>query len=141
MSTKVAVLLSGCGVYDGTEIHESSAVLTHLSRHGALASCFAPDKVCHTPAVFSHEQMYLNVIIASQACYIFVSAKQNILQPHSPSLSQDQMHVVDHTAGTEMSETRNVLKESARIARGKISALTELNVGDFDALIVPGKAQ
>ena len=51
------------------------------------------------------------------------------------------MHVVDHTAGTEMSETRNVLKESARIARGKISALTELNVGDFDALIVPGKAQ
>ncbi|XP_063677106.1 glutamine amidotransferase-like class 1 domain-containing protein 3, mitochondrial [Bolinopsis microptera] len=94
MSTKVAVLLSGCGVYDGTEVHESSAVLTHLSRQGALASCFAPDK--------------------------------------------DQMHVVDHTAGTEMSETRNVLKESARIARGKISALTELNVGDFDALIVPG---
>ena len=48
------------------------------------------------------------------------------------------MHVVDHTAGTEMSETRNVLKESARIARGKISALTELPAEDFDALIVPG---
>ena len=47
MSTKVAVVLSGCGVYDGAEVHESSAVLTHLSRHGAHASCFAPDKVCH----------------------------------------------------------------------------------------------
>ena len=45
MSTKVAVVLSGCGVYDGTEVHESSAVLTHLSRHGAQAACFAPDKV------------------------------------------------------------------------------------------------
>ena len=45
MSTKVAVILSGCGVYDGTEVHESCAVLTHLSRHGAEVSIFAPDKV------------------------------------------------------------------------------------------------
>ena len=45
MSTKVAVVLSGCGVYDGSEVHESSAVLTHLSRHGAEVSVFAPDKV------------------------------------------------------------------------------------------------
>ena len=45
MSTKVAVVLSGCGVYDGAEVHESSAVLTHLSRHGVQAACFAPDKV------------------------------------------------------------------------------------------------
>ena len=48
------------------------------------------------------------------------------------------MHVVDHTAGSEMSETRNVLKESARIARGKISDLAELPAEDFDALILPG---
>ena len=49
MSTKVAVVLSGCGVYDGAEVHESSAVLTHLSRHGAQAACFAPDKVYSVP--------------------------------------------------------------------------------------------
>ena len=48
------------------------------------------------------------------------------------------MHVVDHTAGSEMAETRNVLKESARIARGKISDLAELPAEDFDALILPG---
>ena len=45
MSTQVAVVLSGCGVYDGTEVHEASAVLTHLSRHGAEVAMFAPDKV------------------------------------------------------------------------------------------------
>lgn len=35
MVKRVAVILSGCGVYDGTEIHEASAVLVHLSRAGA----------------------------------------------------------------------------------------------------------
>ena len=54
------------------------------------------------------------------------------------NILQDQMHVVDHTAGTEMQETRNVLKESARIARGKISPLAKLAAGDFDAVILPG---
>ncbi|XP_067008590.2 ES1 protein homolog, mitochondrial [Anabrus simplex] len=39
----VAVVLSGCGVYDGTEIHEAAAVLSHLSREGAEPLCFAPD--------------------------------------------------------------------------------------------------
>jgi enhancing lycopene biosynthesis protein 2 len=37
-----------------------------------------------------------------------------------------------------MDETRNVLVESARIARGKIKDVRELHVGDFDALIMPG---
>lgn len=35
MVKRVAVILSGCGVYDGTEVHEASAVLVHLSRAGA----------------------------------------------------------------------------------------------------------
>lgn len=35
---RVAVVLAGCGVYDGTEIHEASAVLIHLSRGGASVS-------------------------------------------------------------------------------------------------------
>jgi len=35
MGKRVAVVLAGCGVYDGSEIHESSAVLVHLSREGA----------------------------------------------------------------------------------------------------------
>lgn len=40
MSKRVAVILSGCGVYDGTEIHEASAVLVHLSRAGAKVRDF-----------------------------------------------------------------------------------------------------
>nr|XP_033797352.1 glutamine amidotransferase-like class 1 domain-containing protein 3A, mitochondrial isoform X2 [Geotrypetes seraphini] len=40
---RVAVVLSGCGVYDGTEIHEASAILVHLSRKGADVQIYAPD--------------------------------------------------------------------------------------------------
>jgi enhancing lycopene biosynthesis protein 2 len=92
---KIAVLLSGSGVYDGSEITESTAVLIHLSRAGCEYECFAPD--------------------------------------------QDQMHVVNHITGEPMEgETRNVLVESARIARGSVKALGELKVQDFDAIVVPG---
>ncbi|XP_044526130.1 glutamine amidotransferase-like class 1 domain-containing protein 3A, mitochondrial isoform X1 [Gracilinanus agilis] len=40
---KVAVIFSGCGVYDGTEIHEASAILVHLSREGAEVKMYAPN--------------------------------------------------------------------------------------------------
>jgi enhancing lycopene biosynthesis protein 2 len=49
-----------------------------------------------------------------------------------------QHHVVNHLTGGEMPEARNVLVESARIARGNIKPLTELAMRDFDALIFPG---
>ena len=40
--------------------------------------------------------------------------------------------------GKPSGETRNVLQESARIARGQIRALAELDPADFDAVIFPG---
>ena len=40
---KVGVILSGCGVYDGAEIHESVITLLALDRHGAEAVMCAPD--------------------------------------------------------------------------------------------------
>ncbi len=43
MKTKVAVILSGCGVYDGSEIHESVLTLLALDRAGAQIQCIAPD--------------------------------------------------------------------------------------------------
>ena len=91
---KVAVILSGCGVYDGAEIHESVITLLRLDQRGAKVQCFAPD-------------------IA-------------------------QLHVINHLTGEQMPETRNVLVESARIARGEIKDVREARVEDFDALIVPG---
>lgn len=95
MTTKnIAVILSGCGVYDGTEIHESVITLLRLSQRGAHVQCFAP----------------------------------NIAQ----------LHVINHLTGEEMPESRNVLVESARIARGEIKDIREAKVADFDALIVPG---
>ncbi|NWV82363.1 GAL3B protein, partial [Dasyornis broadbenti] len=94
MAKRVAVVLAGCGVFDGSEIHEASAVLVHLSREGAQAEVYAP----------------------------------NI----------PQMHVVDHVKGQPTPEQRNVLVESARIARGNIKDLAELDVKGLDALIIPG---
>ncbi len=43
MKSKVAVILSGCGVYDGSEIHESVLTLLALDRAGAEVKCIAPD--------------------------------------------------------------------------------------------------
>ncbi|CAL8267470.1 unnamed protein product [Lota lota] len=91
---KVAVVLSGCGVFDGTEIHEASAILVHLSRGGAEVQMFAPDV--------------------------------------------SQMHVIDHQKGQPAEESRNVLTESARIARGSIADLAKLSVSNHDAIIFPG---
>ncbi len=91
---KFAVILSGCGVYDGTEIHEATMAILAICKKGYSYSLFAPD-------IFQH-------------------------------------HVINHLNGQEMPEKRNVLVESARIARGNIKDLKELNVADFDALLLPG---
>ena len=47
MHKKVAVILSGCGVYDGAEIHESVLTLLRLDQRGAQVQCFAPDIAQH----------------------------------------------------------------------------------------------
>ena len=49
-----------------------------------------------------------------------------------------QYHVVNHITGEEMDESRNVLIEAARIARGNIKDLNEFKADDYDALIFPG---
>jgi enhancing lycopene biosynthesis protein 2 len=91
---KFAIILAGCGVYDGAEIHEAVMSMYAVSKNGADYQLFAPDILQH--------------------------------------------HVVNHLNGTEMPETRNVLIESARIARGNIKPLTELDMRSFDAMLLPG---
>lgn len=92
---KVAVILSGCGVFDGSEIHESVLVLLALDRANAQIICAAPD-----------------------------------IRQH---------HVTNHlTKQPVANEDRNVLVESARIARGKIIPLSGLDVNAVDAIILPG---
>ena len=49
-----------------------------------------------------------------------------------------QHHVINHITGEEMNESRNVLVESARIARGAIRDLKEYDPANFDGLIFPG---
>ncbi len=50
----------------------------------------------------------------------------------------DQAHVINHLTQQEVDETRNVLVESARIARGEIKDINDVDVDDLDALMVPG---
>ncbi len=49
-----------------------------------------------------------------------------------------QFDVINHLDGSLMNEQRNVLIESARIARGNIKDLSQARSQDFDALIIPG---
>ena len=57
-------------------------------------------------------------------------------QCYAPDIKQH--HVLNHITGQEMSEKRNVLIESARIARGKIASLATFLPESFDGLVIPG---
>jgi len=48
------------------------------------------------------------------------------------------MHVIDHTTGNPTAETRHVLVEAARIARGEIKDMASVTAQDMDAIIFPG---
>ena len=52
--------------------------------------------------------------------------------------NRNQHHVVNHLNGEEQDQTRNIMEESSRIARGNVKPLSELKASDFDALFVPG---
>jgi enhancing lycopene biosynthesis protein 2 len=91
---KIGVLLSGCGVNDGSEIHEAVITMLTLDKAGAETVCMAPDV--------------------------------------------DQFDVVNHLTGEATGEKRNVLVESARIARGIIKDIRKVRAADIDGLIIPG---
>lgn len=54
------------------------------------------------------------------------------------SVDADQFHVINHLTGEPMSESRNMLVEAARIARGNIVPIEEIQPADLDGLIIPG---
>ncbi len=94
MAKRVGVLLSGCGVMDGSEIHEAVTTMLALDRAGAQIICIAPNK--------------------------------------------DQQDTVNHATNSATGERRNVLTESARIARGNIKDVKNTSANDLDAIILPG---
>lgn len=49
-----------------------------------------------------------------------------------------QHHVIDHTTGEEMPESRNIRVESARISRGQIEDIRELNPDELNGILIPG---
>ena len=90
---KIGVVLSGCGVRDGSEIHEAVLALLAIDRNGAKAVCLAPDI---------------------------------------------ELNEVNHLTMQETGAKRNVLVESARIARGEISDVKTVSASDLDAIVFPG---
>ena len=91
--TRVGLILSGCGVSDGSEIHETVLLMLSLDQRGADCRPLAID------------------------------------EPFTP---------VNHLTQKSEHETRNVLAEAARIARGEIDPLAKVKVADFDAFLLPG---
>lgn len=91
---RIGVILAGCGVFDGSEIHEAVLSLLAIRRHGGDYHCFAPD--------------------------------------------QEQADTIDHKTGVMVQERRQVLVESARIARGMVSPLSECDINSLDGLLLPG---
>ncbi|MEA3451108.1 MAG: isoprenoid biosynthesis glyoxalase ElbB [Bacteroidota bacterium] len=68
---------------------------------------------------------------------LYAIAKQGAeYEIFAPDIAQH--HVINHITGKEMPEKRNVLIESSRIARGKISPLKEFDADKFDAIVFPG---
>ena len=62
-----------------------------------------------------------------------LGANVQVFAPNRP-----QAHVVNHLTGEEQEAPRNVMEESARIARGDVKDLAELKAADYDALLIPG---
>ncbi len=95
----IGMLLSGAGVQDGSEIHETVLAALHLEKGGANIVFIAPD--------------------------------------------MPQAKIVNHLTGSYDSDKRsrqqrNVLVESARIARGKIREVSTINSDELDGLVLPG---
>lgn len=93
MSKKIGVVLSGCGVRDGSEIHEAVLTLLAIDRAGCEAVCMAPDM---------------------------------------------ELAEVNHCTMEATGAKRNVLVESARIARGNITDIAQVTAAGLDALVFPG---
>ncbi len=90
---KIGVVLSGCGVFDGSEIHEAVFTLLAIDQAGCEAICLAPD---------------------------------------------GEFAVTNHLTKQDAGEKRNILVESARIARGNIRDIKGVTAADLDAVIFPG---
>ncbi|MGC1273401.1 MAG: isoprenoid biosynthesis glyoxalase ElbB [Planctomycetaceae bacterium] len=90
---RIGVILSGCGVLDGSEIQEAVLMLLSLSQRGAEYQCMAPDR----PAT-----------------------------------------AINHLTKKPEPEQRNVLAESARIARGEIIRLADVKGDEYDGFLLPG---
>ncbi|MDD4395590.1 MAG: isoprenoid biosynthesis glyoxalase ElbB, partial [Bacteroidales bacterium] len=74
-----------------------------------------------------HEALMTLLAIDKNEC------SYSIFAPDEP-----QYHVMNHLTRQPMEETRNMLVEAARIARGDIQEIGKYNPVDFDALILPG---
>ena len=85
---KIGVLLSGCGVYDGSEIQETVLTLLAIAETGHESVCI--------------------------------------------SIDENQHHVINHITGEEMKESRNMLVESARIARGAVTKISKISPSDIE---------
>ena len=90
---RFGLILSGCGVFDGSEIQEAVACMYAIDKRGDTYACLAPDT---------------------------------------------ELDEINHLTQQPTGAKRRVLLESARIARGEVTSLGEVNGADYDAIVLPG---
>ncbi|WP_109831041.1 isoprenoid biosynthesis glyoxalase ElbB [Reichenbachiella versicolor] len=73
-----------------------------------------------------------------ESVFALLALEENGVDYQCYAPNKSQYHVVNHITGEEMDETRNVLVESARIARGSVVDLKELTADGADLLVIPG---
>ena len=73
-----------------------------------------------------------------EAVFCLLALQEQGFNPQAFAIDAPQTEVVDHLRGTQLKETRNMLTEAARIARGNILPLSECSVSAFSCLVIPG---
>lgn len=73
-----------------------------------------------------------------EATLVLYALASNGIKYHIYAPDNEQYDVVNAINDEPMLESRNILVESARIARGAISPLSDLCVADYDCLLFPG---
>lgn len=89
----IAIILSGCGNRDGSELQETLSLMLAIDRQQWAYQCFAPE---------------------------------------------GDYEVVSHLDGAATGEVRDLMSESARVARGNVKPLTDYNPAHYSALALPG---
>ncbi len=103
-----------------------------------LTRAFSTTSTNYRAAVLLHGSGVADGTEITEAVSILINLSKAGAKTQCFAPNRAQAHVISHITQETQNQTRNVLEESARIARGNCKDLKELKSSDFDVLIIPG---